>query len=148
MIFAGRDLATINRRKSKAALVLFVFLMIASFQNCSSEFKANSSLSSSSSISGSTSQNNPTGTATVTWQDPTQNTDGSLIPITELAGYNIYYGTSQTALTNKINVPGATQITYKLTGLTSGTWYFAVTAYSTSGTESSKSTTILSKTIP
>ncbi len=32
------------------------------------------------------------GTATLSWTPPTQNTDGS--PLTDLAGYRVYWGTS------------------------------------------------------
>lgn len=85
-----------------------------------------------------------TGSATLTWVAPTQNTDGS--PITGLTGFHIYYGTSQTALSQVIDVPVATTTTYAIEQLDSGTYYFAVTAYNDYGVESAPST-IGSKTI-
>lgn len=78
-----------------------------------------------------------TGTATLTWDAPTANTDGT--PVTSLAGYRIYYGTSENALTNSIAVTGSTTTTCEVTGLASGTWYFAVAAYATDGSESARS---------
>jgi hypothetical protein len=83
------------------------------------------------------------GNATVSWTAPTANTDGSAL--TDLAGYRIYYGTSSNALNNVVPVSiGVTS--YVVEGLTSGTWYFAVRAYTTAGTESALSN-IASKTI-
>lgn len=86
-----------------------------------------------------------TGTATVSWSPPTENTDGS--PLSNLAGFEIYYGTSQASLTRIVQVAGSTVTSYTITGLTSGTWYFAVSAYNSSGLESSLSN-IGSKIIP
>lgn len=85
-----------------------------------------------------------TGTADVSWTPPTTNTDGSTL--TDLAGYYIYYGTSPSALTMKVQVSNIGVTNYVISGLTAGTWYFAVTAYSSAGTESSPSN-LASKTI-
>ena len=52
---------------------------------------------------------------------------------TGLAGYKIYYGTSSRSYGTPINVGNVT--TYTVTGLNSGTYYFGVTAYYTSGSE-------------
>jgi hypothetical protein len=78
-----------------------------------------------------------TGSVTVSWQPPTANTDGS--NLSNLAGYKIYYGTSSGALNQSISIanPGVTSTV--VDNLTSGTWYFAVSAYTTGGLESDKS---------
>jgi len=74
------------------------------------------------------------GTATVNWLPPTTNTDGSVLA--NLAGYKIYYGTASTALNQSIQVANAGLASYVVSNLSSGTWYFGVTAYTTDGTES------------
>jgi hypothetical protein len=84
------------------------------------------------------------GTADVSWTPPTTNTDGSTL--TNLAGYNIYYGTSPNALNQQVQVTNVGVTNYVINGLTSGTWYFAVTAYTSTGTESGLSN-VASKTI-
>jgi hypothetical protein len=86
-----------------------------------------------------------TGSASLSWTAPTQNTDGT--PLTGLAGYTIYYGTSPGALTETIElaIPSATG--YVVSSLSSGTYYFAVAAYTTVGTQSAQSSAV-SKTIP
>ncbi len=78
---------------------------------------------------------NSSGTsADVSWMPPTTNTNGSTL--TNLAGYYIFYGTSATSLTQKVQVTNIGLTNYVISGLTAGTWYFAVTAYTTSGAES------------
>jgi hypothetical protein len=53
----------------------------------------------------------------------------------DLAGYKIYYGTSSRNYSTVVDVKKVTS--YTVTGLGPGTWYFALTAYNTSGAESS-----------
>jgi len=74
-----------------------------------------------------------TGSATLDWSRPTENADGS--PLTNLAGYYVHYGTSDTSLTQTIDVADASATTYVVSGLTSGTYYFAVSAYNSLGFE-------------
>jgi len=78
------------------------------------------------------------GNATLTWVPPTQNTDGTAL--TNLAGYRIYYGSRTNALTQTIQIdnPGTTD--YVVSNLTAGTWYFAITAVSSTHAESAEST--------
>ena len=86
-----------------------------------------------------------TGSAVLSWQPPTQNADGS--PLTNLAGYKVYWGTSPGSYPNSVtlNNPGLT--TYVVDNLVSGTYYFVVTALNTLGAESQMSNSA-SKTIP
>ncbi len=72
--------------------------------------------------------------AILSWNAPTENTDGTRV--TNLAGYHVYYGTSPGELTKSITVSGATTTTCIISGLTEGTYYFAVVAYTTTGTKS------------
>ncbi len=76
-------------------------------------------------------------TATLSWNAPTSNVNGT--PVTPLKGYTIYYGTSEGAMTQSLVVSGAAATSAEITGLGSGTWYFAVAADATDGTQSAKS---------
>src|SRR5579859_2299475 len=78
-----------------------------------------------------------TGSADLSWVPPTQNTDGSAV--TGLAGYHIQYGTDAATLTQTVDVAGAGVTSYVITGLTQGTYFFTVTAYTVQGTESAPS---------
>jgi hypothetical protein len=84
------------------------------------------------------------GSASVSWSAPTQNADGS--PLTDLAGYHIYYGTNANNLTQTINISSAGTTTYVVANLPSGTYYFEVKAYNSSGVESGTSN-LASKTL-
>ena len=80
------------------------------------------------------------GVATLDWQPPTQNSDGTIL--TNLAGYTVYYGTDRNNLSQSVKVSNPGLASYTVTGLTSGTWYFAVTSYSADGVESTRTTTV------
>lgn len=86
------------------------------------------------------------GSATVSWVAPTQNSNGTAL--TNLQGYVVYYGNNASSLTQEqsVQVPDPTALNFTISGLTSGTWYFAVASYTTSGEQSSLST-VSSKTI-
>lgn len=82
--------------------------------------------------------------AKLTWVAPTTNTDGSAL--TDLAGYRVKHGASSSALSTIVPVNSAATTTHTVTGLASGTRYFAVTAINAAGVESALSN-IVSKTI-
>jgi hypothetical protein len=84
------------------------------------------------------------GSARLSWSAPTANVDGS--PLKEPAGYRIYYGTDPNDLSHRIAIPDPSVVSWTVSGLTPGTWYFAVTAVGSGGSESAHST-IASKTI-
>jgi hypothetical protein len=74
------------------------------------------------------------GSATLSWTPPTTNTDGS--PLTNLAGYKIYWGPSQGSYPNSatLNNPGLTS--YVIGNLAPGTYFFVATALNSAGVES------------
>jgi hypothetical protein len=86
----------------------------------------------------------PTGSATVSWTAPTDNTNGTAL--TDLAGFHIHYGTSSGSLTQEADVSSPSAVSDTINGLAAGTWYFAVSAYTTDGVESGLSA-VGSKTI-
>lgn len=77
----------------------------------------------------------PTGSAFLTWTAPIKNSNGTANP--DIAGYNVYYGTSPG---NYMTALDAGNVTYfRVTGLAPGTYYFVVTAYSSTDLESAHS---------
>ena len=73
------------------------------------------------------------------WNAPTTNTDGT--PLTDLAGYHLYYWQDSTGVPQSVDVGNTTN--YTLTGLVAGATYtLAVAAYNTAGNQSSYSSTI------
>lgn len=85
------------------------------------------------------------GTATLTWEPPRRNVDGSALR--NLAGYYLYYGTSPTNLNQTIKIPDPYVTMYKVDKLSPGTYYFRIVAFTADGTRSSASEPV-SKTIP
>jgi hypothetical protein len=80
--------------------------------------------------------------AVLSWQAPTKNVDGSTL--TNLSGYKIYYGPASKTYTQTVSVSAATT-TWTLP-LAPGTYYFALTAVDSAGSESAK-TEEVSKTV-
>jgi Putative Ig domain len=78
-----------------------------------------------------------TGNTTLDWTPPTENTNNT--PLQNLAGYRVHYGTSASSLTQTVSITNPGVTSYVFDNLSPGTWYFAMTAYTTSGTESSLS---------
>jgi len=86
-----------------------------------------------------------TGSATVDWTPPSANTNGT--KLTDLAGFRIYYGTSQGNLSQMVQVASATKTSTTISSLAAGVWYFSGVAYTTAGTESARSN-IVSASVP
>ena len=84
------------------------------------------------------------GTARLSWTPPTENTDNT--PLDDLSGYKIYYGTAAGSYSTTVDVNNAGVTEYLIENLSSGTWYFVVTAYNSLGIESAPSEEV-SKTI-
>lgn len=82
--------------------------------------------------------------ASLSWNAPVQNHDGSAL--TDLAGFTIVYGPSQTMLYQTVRIDNPSIDRYVLDDLPAGTYYFAVKAYNSVGVESEMSN-IVSKTI-
>lgn len=76
------------------------------------------------------------GAVTLSWTPPTQNTDGTAL--SNLAGYRVVYGTSPTVLNQTVQVnAGVSSVV--VDNLAPATYYFAVRAFTSSGTESANS---------
>lgn len=84
-----------------------------------------------------------TASISLAWDPATTYSDGS--PITDLAGYRVYYGTVPGTYSSSVDVGNMTN--YTISNLTSGTYYLAVTVRNLSGTESAYSNQV-SKSIP
>ena len=85
------------------------------------------------------------GSASLSWQPPTQRTDGSAL--TDLVGYRIHIGSAPGVYAQVISLDNPGLSSYVVEGLGSGTWYFAMTALDQQGRESDYSNTA-AKVIP
>jgi len=78
--------------------------------------------------------------ATLSWSAPTQNSDGSTL--TDLAGFLIVYGPTQTELYESVRIDNPSIDRFVLDDLPAGTYYFAVKAYNSAGVESGTSNVV------
>jgi hypothetical protein len=85
------------------------------------------------------------GAATLNWSGVTQTLGDTTL--TDLAGYIVYYGTSADDLNQKVKLPNPGLTSYMVTNLASGTWYFRIAAYTSSGVEGVLSS-VVQKTVP
>lgn len=74
------------------------------------------------------------GSVTLNWVAPTQNSDGS--PLTDLAGYNLYFGSTQGNYPNSIHINNPGLTTYVVENLAPATYYFVATSENSAGIES------------
>jgi Putative Ig domain len=77
------------------------------------------------------------GNVSLSWQAPTDNTNGSAL--LNLSGYVIHYGSVSQTYTSTITIDNPGLTSYVVEDLPPGTYYFSMTATTTSGTHSSLS---------
>ena len=75
--------------------------------------------------------------ATLEWTMPTTQTNGAALA--DLAGFRIHYGKSASTLDKTIEIKNPSVSSYVVDGLAPGTYYFAVTAYTSRNHESERS---------
>lgn len=135
---------TAARRFACVGAVALMTLAALTGCNSGTEHNANPNPpASSGSTTGSTGSTTPppgstppaaTSSVTLSWSMPTQNVDGT--PLTDLAGYKVYYGQESANLKSVVDVRGATVTTAVVEKLAPGRWYFALSSYTADGVES------------
>ena len=81
------------------------------------------------------------GSITLSWAAPTQNSDGT--PLMDLAGYNIYFGLSQGSYSNRVHIDNPSVSTYMVENLLPNTYYVVATAVNSLGVESTYSDVVV-----
>jgi uncharacterized lipoprotein NlpE involved in copper resistance len=123
-----------------ASLLVLAVLALVGCHDTSSDAGGVVSAPSSASPAGGPSS----GSATLSWEAPTTDTNGQ--PLTNLSGYRIYYGVSASTLSQSVQLSGTGVQTYVIDNLAAGTWFFAIKAVTSSGLESALSD-VVSKNI-
>ena len=77
------------------------------------------------------------GAATLSWSIPTERTDNTTLR--NLKGFHIYYGQSSGDYANKVTLNNSSLSSHVVDNLSSGRWYFVITAFDTDGVESNPS---------
>lgn len=85
-----------------------------------------------------------TGSISLTWAAPSTNSDGS--PITDLAGYRVYYGTASGFYTDNVTINNPATLSATISNLPADTYFVIVRAFNSLNAESQASIEV-SKTI-
>ena len=121
-------------------VLTFIFLLTAC--NSSDDFTTSANNTSNIISGGSgTTGNVPSPVAILSWVAPAERTDNSSLSMAEIAGYRIYYGTTQGSYSQHVVINDAYADEYDLASinLPAGTYYAVMTTVDTDGRESSYS---------
>jgi hypothetical protein len=114
-------------------LALSMLLLIA---GCNGEDFANTINNDNVSSDLNTLENKALYDVSLSWTAPSQRENNEPISLSEIAGYKVYIGTSQSTYVSSINIENGSADSYTFRNLSSGTYYFALTTYDTAGRES------------
>ena len=81
--------------------------------------------------------------AKLSWLAPSAREDNSVLVLSDIAGFRIYYGASSGDYSNTIDINDHTATQAVLAGLPSGTYFIAVTTVDVDGRESSYSAEVI-----
>ena len=81
--------------------------------------------------------------AKLSWVAPSAREDNSVLVLSEIAGFRIYYGASSGDYSNTIDISDHTATQAALDGLPSGTYFVAVTTVDVDGRESTYSAEVV-----
>ncbi len=79
----------------------------------------------------------------LSWVAPAEREDTTALSLSEIAGYKIYYSTTQGQYSSSVTINDSTAVGYTFTNFSSGTYYFVVTTIDTDGRESTYSAEIV-----
>lgn len=114
---------------SRSLLVFFISLLLTA---CSTEESVNGP-------TGSGLSSGVVSDVALSWIAPVEREDGTPIAMAEIAGYKVYYGTSQNNYTNEVDIADRNTMQATLKSLVAGTYYIVVTTYDMDGRESAYS---------
>ena len=79
----------------------------------------------------------------LSWAAPAEREDNSSISLSEIAGYQVFYGKTQGQYPDSITINDGTAAGYTFTDFPTGTYYFVVTTLDTEGRESQFSSEVV-----
>jgi len=94
-------------------------------------------------IFGANENNNPPANIALSWIAPAAREDNSALSLAAIAGYKIYYGTTQGQYPNSTTINDGSATSYSFYNFASATYYFVVTTIDTDGRESQYSPEVI-----
>lgn len=125
-----------NQRFTLILITLFITLQISACGTRDNPAAATTNINPDLSTNTDTGINSTVADAKLSWAAPAEREDNSSILLSEIAGYQVFYGTAQGQYNNSVTINDATATSYTLTNLPTGTYYLVMTTLDTEGRES------------
>lgn len=93
-------------------------------------------------INGTNETSATTADVSLSWVAPAEREDNSAISLSEIAGYKIYYSTTQGSYNNSVDINDGTAQGYTFTNFQAGTYYFVITTRDSDRRESQYSSEV------
>jgi len=87
-------------------------------------------------------ENNPPSNIALSWIAPSAREDNSGLSLAAIAGYKIYYGTTQGQYPNSTTINDSSATGYTFNNFAAATYYFVMTTVDTDGRESQYSSEV------
>ena len=81
-------------------------------------------------------ENNVSTDITLAWIAPAEREDNSSLSLSDIAGYKVYFGTTQGQYSNSLTINDGSATGYTFNVVATATYYFVVTTIDTEGRES------------
>ena len=130
----------LKNRFTSILIIIFITLQISA---CSTE--ENPAVATTTFINSDTNSSDETNTTAnvdLSWVAPAEREDNTPIALSEIAGYKIYYGSTQGQYPNSITISDSSATGHTFQSFTTGTYYFVVTTIDTEGRESQYSSEV------
>jgi len=87
-------------------------------------------------------ENNVPTDITLAWVAPAEREDNSALSLSAIAGYKVYFGTTQGQYSKSLSISDGSASDYTFNGFAADTYYFVITTIDNDGRESQYSTEI------
>ena len=118
---------------SKSFFTLLITLLLSA---CNTGEAYNGNTGAGVGVTQETTPQEDTQVVALSWTAPVEREDGTPISMSEIAGYRVYYGTTEGNYPNELDIADSYNMQAMLSNLASGTYYIVVTSYDMDGRES------------
>ena len=118
---------------SKSFFTLLITLLLSA---CNTGEAYNGNTGAGVGVTQETTPQEDTQVVALSWTAPVEREDGTPISMSEIAGYRVYYGTTEGNYPNELDIADSYNMQAMLSNLAPGTYYIVVTSYDMDGRES------------
>ncbi|PCI06686.1 MAG: hypothetical protein COB77_06265 [Gammaproteobacteria bacterium] len=129
--------------QQRFTLILTISIFLLQISACSSGNSLDGSANQSDIYNNDTNNNLETVNISLAWTAPAEREDNSPISLSEIAGYQVFFGVNKGQYSNSIAINDGSTTSHTFTNLPTGTYYFVVTTIDTEGRESQYSSEVV-----